>query len=90
MPQQGLSNHIKNSKERQKVGTFCVIPPVFSLQQALACLNADQRRVIALRYGADLTETEIAQALGWPIGTVKSRLSRAREHLRVLLEEGKR
>jgi RNA polymerase sigma factor (sigma-70 family) len=60
------------------------------VRQALACLNADQRRVIALRYGADLMETEIAQVLGWPIGTVKSRLSRAREHLRVLLEEGKR
>jgi RNA polymerase sigma-70 factor (ECF subfamily) len=32
------------------------------LQQALAQLNAEQRRVIALRYGADLTEIDIAQA----------------------------
>ena len=55
------------------------------LRQALAQLNADQRRVIALRYGADLTETDIAQVLGWPVGTVKSRLNRARERLRVLL-----
>ena len=52
---------------------------------ALASLNADQRRVIALRYGADLTEVDIAQVLGWPVGTVKSRLNRARERLRVLL-----
>jgi RNA polymerase sigma-70 factor (ECF subfamily) len=60
------------------------------VQQALAQLNAEQRRVIALRYGADLTEVDIAQVLGWPIGTVKSRLNRARERLRVLLnnEEG--
>ncbi len=58
------------------------------LRIALAHLNADQRRVIALRYGADLTEGEIAQVLGWPVGTVKSRLNRARERLRVcLLEE---
>lgn len=55
------------------------------LSRALAKLNADQRRVIALRYGADLSEAEIAQVLGWPIGTVKSRLNRARERLRVFL-----
>lgn len=56
------------------------------VHQALAKLNADQRRVIALRYGADLTEVDIAQVLGWPLGTVKSRLNRARERLRILLE----
>jgi RNA polymerase sigma factor (sigma-70 family) len=55
------------------------------VRMALASLNADQRRVIALRYGADLTEVDIAQVLGWPVGTVKSRLNRARERLRVLL-----
>ncbi len=60
------------------------------VQQALARLSADQRRVIALRYGADLTEVEIARVLGWPVGTVKSRLNRAREHLRVLLNDGER
>lgn len=55
------------------------------LSRALVHLNADQRRVIALRYGADLGEAEIAQVLGWPVGTVKSRLNRAREKLRVCL-----
>lgn len=60
------------------------------VRQALTQLNAEQRRVIALRYGADLTEPDISQVLGWPIGTVKSRLNRARERLRILLEEGKR
>jgi RNA polymerase sigma factor (sigma-70 family) len=55
------------------------------LGQALAQLNADQRRVIALRYGADLTEADIARVLDWPVGTVKSRLNRARERMRVLL-----
>jgi RNA polymerase sigma-70 factor (ECF subfamily) len=58
------------------------------VRQALAQLRADQRRVIALRYGADLTEVDIAQALGWPVGTVKSRLNRARERLRILLKDG--
>jgi len=56
------------------------------IRQALAQLSADQRRVVALRYGADLTEADIAQVLGWPVGTVKSRLNRARERLRLLLK----
>ena len=57
------------------------------VRQALAQLNAEQRKVIALRYGADLTEIDIAQVLGWPVGTVKSRLNRARDRLRVLLND---
>jgi RNA polymerase sigma-70 factor, ECF subfamily len=60
------------------------------VQQALAQLGSEQRRVIALRYGADLTEVDIAQVLGWPVGTVKSRLNRARERLRELLKDGER
>lgn len=60
------------------------------VRQALAQLRSDQRQVVALRYGADLTELEIAQVLGWPIGTVKSRLNRARERLRTLLEDTRR
>jgi RNA polymerase sigma-70 factor (ECF subfamily) len=56
------------------------------LGRALARLNADQRRVIALRYGSDLSEAEIAQVLNWPPGTVKSRLNRAREKLRSFLQ----
>jgi RNA polymerase sigma-70 factor, ECF subfamily len=61
-----------------------------AVRQALAQLSAEQRRVIALRYGADLTEADIAQVLDWPVGTVKSRLNRARARLRVLLNEQER
>lgn len=43
---------------------------------ALAMLSADQRRVLALRYFADLDLGEIALILQIPLGTVKSRLSR--------------
>ena len=60
------------------------------VRQALARLSGEQRRVIALRYGADLTEVDIAQVLGWPVGTVKSRLNRARARLRVLLNDEER
>ncbi len=55
------------------------------IRHVLSQLSADHRRVIALRYGADLTEADIAEVLDWPIGTVKSRLNRARERCRTLL-----
>ena len=47
------------------------------LVHALAGLSDDQRRVVTFRYLLDLDEAETAAALGWPRGTVKSRLHRA-------------
>jgi RNA polymerase sigma-70 factor (ECF subfamily) len=43
--------------------------------------------VIVLRYFLDLSEVEMADVLGCPRGTVKSRLSRALERLRGRLPE---
>ena len=40
------------------------------------------RAVLVLRYFGDLTETEIAEALGCSVGTVKSQCSRGLERLR--------
>ncbi len=56
-------------------------------RQALETLPDDQRQAIMLRYYADLTVPEIAKALGWREGTVKSRLHRALVRLRQLLDE---
>ena len=47
------------------------------LADAIARLPFRQRAVIVLRYYADLTEAEIADALGCRPGTVKSLASRA-------------
>ncbi|WP_432587940.1 RNA polymerase sigma factor [Streptomyces sp. HD1123-B1] len=55
------------------------------LMTALDQLSADQRRVVIYRYLLDLDEAETAEALGWPRGTVKSRLSRALRRLELLL-----
>jgi RNA polymerase sigma-70 factor (ECF subfamily) len=52
------------------------------VQRALLRLPDDQRAVIALRAGEELSYREIAEVLDVPIGTVMSRLSRAREALR--------
>ena len=49
--------------------------------QALARLPEKQRVVVTLRYLLELSEDETATALGWPKGSVKSRLSRALDRL---------
>ena len=57
-----------------------------ALHRALASLREPDRQVIFLRYFLDLTEAETATALDCRAGTVKSRLSRALERLRLELE----
>ena len=55
------------------------------LMAGLARLAEADREVITLRYLLELSEAEAAAALDVPAGTVKSRLSRALERLRVVL-----
>ncbi|RFU47968.1 sigma-70 family RNA polymerase sigma factor [Paraburkholderia sp. DHOC27] len=58
------------------------------LQRALYRLPLEQREVLLLVCVEELTYQEASVALSVPIGTVMSRLSRAREHLRDLLGDG--
>jgi RNA polymerase sigma-70 factor, ECF subfamily len=55
------------------------------LAAALARLSAEEREALLLYAWADLSYPEIAEALGLPVGTVRSRLHRARGRLRELL-----
>jgi RNA polymerase sigma-70 factor, ECF subfamily len=57
------------------------------LEHALAGLPFDQRTAIVLREIDGLSYEEIAFSLGVAIGTVKSRLTRARQALRLELRE---
>lgn len=57
-----------------------------ALLRAVNRLRPGDREVIAYRYFLDLSEAEMAQALGVAAGTVKSRLSRAMARLRRTLE----
>jgi RNA polymerase sigma-70 factor (ECF subfamily) len=59
------------------------------LQQALDRLPFDQRTAIVLREIDGLSYEEIAFSLGVAIGTVKSRLTRARQALRLDLHEAR-
>lgn len=59
------------------------------LQSALDALPFDQRTAIVLREVDGLSYDEIAYSLGVAVGTVKSRLTRARQMLRIELREAR-
>ncbi len=52
------------------------------VQQALQQLSEEHRLVVLMFYFEDLSYREIADELSLPVGTVMSRLSRAKQHLR--------
>jgi len=58
------------------------------LNKALRMLSAEQREVVLLIGLEQVSYDEAAKILGLPVGTVMSRLSRGREHLRLLMNRG--
>jgi RNA polymerase sigma-70 factor, ECF subfamily len=60
---------------------------LWAVSDAVAALGAGKRVVVVLHYWLDLPLEEIAGVLGLPVGTVASRLARAKEELRVVLED---
>ncbi|MCX0241659.1 RNA polymerase sigma factor [Streptomyces drozdowiczii] len=58
-----------------------------AVRQALDGLRRQDREVLALCVWSGLDYAEAAEALGVPVGTVRSRLSRARERLRRLTDD---
>lgn len=62
-------------------------PEHVALVAALGQLDPRQREVVVLHHLADLSVAEIADDLDLPIGTVKSRLGRARARLSELLSD---
>lgn len=61
--------------------------PDTELLDAVSQLPLEFRSVVVLRYLMQWSTAEVAEALGVPSGTVKSRLSRALEQLRAALED---
>jgi RNA polymerase sigma factor (sigma-70 family) len=57
-----------------------------SLASALATLPARQRTAVVLRFLADLSVAEIAEAMGCAEGTVKSTLHSALDRMRLRVE----
>jgi RNA polymerase sigma-70 factor (ECF subfamily) len=58
------------------------------LDRAIDALDADHRIVVLLRYWQDRTVDDIADRVGIPAGTVKSRLHHALRSMRASLEAG--
>jgi len=65
-----------------------VVLELRDLEAAIAKLPHEQRRVILLVGLEGLSYDEVAAVLGVPIGTVRSRLSRARDQLRKIMGMG--
>lgn len=59
------------------------------VQAAIQELPEEQRRIIVMREFSDMAYEDIASTLGISVGTVKSRLSRARKNLaKILIQNG--
>lgn len=71
IPDQAVADHSAGSDMQE------------SLRQAIARLPQRMRDAVMLRYYEDMTEAEVAEALGVSLGTVKSTVSRAVAKLRI-------
>jgi RNA polymerase sigma-70 factor (ECF subfamily) len=60
---------------------------LLALQQALQTLTLDQKAAVMLCIGSGFTHTEASEALGMPLGTVKSHVLRGRDRLREVFGE---
>jgi RNA polymerase sigma factor (sigma-70 family) len=53
------------------------------LEAALARLPWEERAALVTTYARDMSHEEAARALGWPLGTLKTRVASAKERLRL-------
>lgn len=65
-------------------------PDELALAEAVAALEPQKRLVVVLHYWLDYAVRDIADLLDLPVGTVTSRLTRARNELRARLEPGRK
>jgi RNA polymerase sigma-70 factor (ECF subfamily) len=81
---------IADGDEPEARDSFGALMARDAVGRALQALTVDQRTVIVLRYWRDLTLEQIAERLGWPLGTVKSLLHYGLATLREQLERNDR
>jgi RNA polymerase sigma-70 factor (ECF subfamily) len=68
-------------------GHLALVETRETIRVALAGIPDAERTVILMAYQDELTQVEIAERLGWPLGTVKTRTRRALRRLRNALGE---
>lgn len=74
--------HSSGEDVRDQAEILSLEEEVGALRKAIACLPTDQREVIERAYLGDASQSEISDATGLPLGTVKSRIRIALEKLR--------
>jgi RNA polymerase sigma-70 factor (ECF subfamily) len=75
-----LSDGVSNPRKETIQGEFSAL-----VAAAMERLDRSHREILTMRGSLDLSYEEIAGLLGMNVGTVKSRIARAREKLRALL-----
>jgi RNA polymerase sigma-70 factor (ECF subfamily) len=81
-PTDPLEDEMPELAQRAAQGDSLVVR---DLDRAIARLPDEQRAVLLLVTLEEMSYDQVARALGIPIGTVMSRLSRAREKLRAMM-----
>ena len=84
----GVEDIAERAGSEDVAGSLVVREQGASVRAALADLPGPQRQVLELAYFNGLSQSEIAEHLGEPLGTVKSRTHVALSRLRELLGEG--
>lgn len=79
---QQKQRRMKEGFEMETENTDYELDKISQLKLELQTLPVNQRTILSLFYLENQNMREISQALGVPIGTVKSRLYHAREHLK--------
>lgn len=69
-------------------GDMAEVVQRLDLKEMISTLSPEHRLVLTLFYGMDFGVQKVADVLGIPVGTVKSRLNSARNLLREKLERG--
>lgn len=86
-PHTGCRTRFRTTQTRRFPGSTTNEPWTPSILSAFRRLSIPDQEVLSLCDWAGLSYAEAALALGVPVGTVRSRLSRAREHLRASASE---
>lgn len=83
------ANNIEIADKTTPEEEFLRKEKIKAVRIAITKLSAEQQEVIVMRELLEMSYSEISQILGISEGTVKSRISRGREHLKKLLENFK-
>ncbi len=78
--------HLLPGDEPTSAGGFSSVVDRDQLERGFRRLSIDHRAVVVLHHYLDLPLDEVAEALGVPVGTVRSRLQHAMRGLRAALE----